>query len=519
MGIFSMFYLSQTQSQLRRARLEFGRLAMALGDERAEAGRLLLVRGRLWCAGLLLTLGSLPLAATVGSDEEHAVLLPECTAPGEHVHNATLNQHDRCECEWCKERARVDQPAYPCCGSSNNELWQTPWGWFEELAGIEQKRHAHFVRCLLIVLVFAYGAAFYANRDLSESEAERGEDDDMAEEILSLGGLGDESDMEDDEETSTYEPISNRVVMAIGAHISDRMVDLDALAGHTSARALLHHARSATGSISDGGGQAVVLPPKVYLAVHWEPGSQRVWQRLQHDISSEDWILATSETFMLFIRRTACPALFKLLPDLGEFVGPACGRQAGRVAFKKRSRGAILTTTLLAALEKVAVDGMDETLDWVVYVTVADRLPLAGYVLNADGVSPMAPLGLSGARLLDYFGQHLERSTYLILADVAVHQSLDCNQAQDARWPLYKKRARSDRTMRPAVVDLRADEMDQYDQYERASGWMKLKLSPSRRRELAAEAIDAHAVGVRSTLRESRLAGAGRFWTAPVRCI
>jgi|TARA_B110000093_G_scaffold125358_1_gene134180 hypothetical protein len=507
-------------------------------------------RGRMWRAHLLLALGSLPLAPAVGSAEKRVALLPLHGMP---VRNATLNQHDCCEWEWWEEHARVDQHAYPHCGSrakftSNSELWRAPWDWREERAGIEQKRHAQFARCseerklrapvkstsiiaytssgrpflfavFLTMVVFAYGAARYPDSsDFRDSDGEREEGDGMAEESVGDAPPGTEDDMEDHDDTSLYEPISGRVAMTVRAHNPDRMVDLDALAGHTTARALLRHSRSATGSISDGGGHAVVLPPKVYLAVQWHPGSQRVWQRLQHDMSKQDWILATCETFMLFIRRTACPALFRLLPELGEFVGPACGKQAGEVAFKKRSRGAIVTTVLLAALEKLAVDQMDDTLDWIVYVTLGDRLPLAGYVLNEDGFSPMAPLGLSGARLLDYFGQHSERYTYLILADIAVHQPLDCNQVNDVVWPLYKKRARSDRITRPAVVDLRADDMDQYDQYEKDGGWMKLKITPTRRSELAAEAIDAHAVGARSVLRESRLVGAGIFWNAPVRC-
>ena len=65
----------------------------------------------------------------------------------------------------------------------------------------------------------------------------------------------------------------------------------------------------------------------------------------------------------------------------------------GRVVFARRARGAIVTATLLAALAKVAVDELDETLGHVVYVTLADRLPLAGYALNEDGVSLLAPLG------------------------------------------------------------------------------------------------------------------------------
>jgi len=553
----------------------------------------------MWCAGLLLALGSLPLAATVGSVEERAVPPP---LHGEQVDNATLNQHDRCEWERCEGRARVDQHAYPHRGSSNNESWRTPWEWCEEHAGIEQPvqvdepklKHrmsrsqeqwrepsplspplppplslppspsssspstppwsparssltvpmpsrpprpslhlpamASFsiaftaagrpflFAVLLTVAVFAYGAARYADSDLGGSDGgECEEGDEMAEEPpAALEGLLDD-DMEDTNETSPNEPISKRVAMATGAHKSNRMVDLDALAGHTTARALLRHARSATASISDGGGQAIVLPPKVHLAVRWDPGSQRVWYRLQHNLSSEDWILATCETFMLFIRRNACTALFEVLPDLGEFVSPACGNQEGRVVCKKRSRGAISPAVLLGALEKLAVDELDETLGSVVFVSFGDRLPLAGYALNEDGVSPMAPLGLSGARALDYFGQHLEPSTYLILADVAVRQPHNCNTAGDVVWPLLKKRARSDRTMRPAVVNLRADEIDQYDQYGKDSGWLKIKLSPNRRRELAADAIDAYAVGARSVIRESRLAGAGEFWTGPVR--
>jgi hypothetical protein len=467
--------------------------------------------------GLLIVLSSKSLTVTVDSSAAPAVPMMMLHG-GELAGNATLNEQERYawEREWGLGRdhigrqAHIDRQVYRRCASSDNGGWLTPWEWCEEHAGFERQTSTNagspwLLGVLLTAVVLAYATAASTSDGGFGDCADRPEEMEGEEPAPRLPP--DAPTMEDECDTA-YEPRSPRVAMAAGLHASDRMVDLDGLAGRSTASAILDHVR--------GGGQAVTLPLKVYLATQWERGNQRVWRRLQHHIDSKDWILCTSETFTLFIRRAACPALLHLLPDFGEFVGPARGKQVGRVVFARRARGAIVTATLLAALAKVAVDELDETLGHVVYVTLADRLPLAGYALNEDGVSLLAPLGHLGERLLDYFGQHRDPATCLFFADVAAHVPLSSNEANDAWWPVHAKRSRADRITRPAVVNLGDSEIDQYNQHGLDGGWVKLRLSPRRRRELAEDAIDAHPVAARSELHKSRWHGAGIFWTGPV---
>jgi len=480
------------------------------------SGRLLaIVRGEMPCTGLLLVLGSRSLSAALSSSA--APVLPMITVD-ELRDNATVNGHERCAWEWelrleCGQvgrQAQIDRQAYPHCESSGDGLRLTPWGARSE----ERHTSATAGSCwllgvLLTAVVLAYAtAASTSDCDFGDS-AGRPEEVEGEEPAAPRVPPDDASAMDDGCETA-HEPRSPRVAMAAGLHATDMMVDLDAIAGQTSASALLAHVR--------GGGRAVTLPLKVYLATQWERGNQRLWCRLQHHVAKADWILCTTETCTLFIRRAACPALFELLPDLGEFVGPALGKMEGRVAFARRARGAILTSTLLAALAKVAVDELDERLGHVIYVTVADRLPLAGYALDEDGVSLLAPFGHTGADLLDYFGQHRDPATHLFFVDVAARVPLSSNAVNDAWWQLYRTRSPADRATRPAVVNLGASEIDQYDQHGRNGGSIKLRLSPRRRRQLAEDAIDAHALDARTELHKSRWHGAGFYWTAPV-CI
>jgi hypothetical protein len=217
---------------------------------------------------------------------------------------------------------------------------------------------------------------------------------------------------------------------------------------------------------------------------------------------------------MLFVKRAVCPLLMRELHDLGEFVQPAVGNAAGRVVFAKRKRGAIGTSILLAAIERAAMEGGDERLAEIVLVSVGDRLPLHNYPVP----SPMAPLGHTGRRLLDFFGQHPDESTYLMFADVAVHVPLSSDPLTgDTIWPLYAKLSAAERLLRPApVVNLASREMDQYNQYGMGAGWMKLRFSPNRRMQLAEAAIDSHAEAARDELWSSRRRGTGAFWDAAV---
>ena len=502
------------------------------------------VRSTMQCC-LFLVLGSLRLAATSGPVEKRAVPTPQATP---HVIQVELDERNLSMWEWCG--------VYP--GRTDHQrahfaLRNQEWRSSEECAIFDDGKEevgpmlhtedtpslwvriskqgracllpspppppstpqlSPFLLLLALLTIVAFaGGATYDLMDLTVFDEPAEETDDRA---------GDqppnqaEDDTEDTDGEPWLEPVSPKVDMTFCAHDPNRRVDLDAIAGQTTANALLQHERSATGPVSHGRGRAISLPHKVYLARLWERGAQRLWHRLQPHMDSDTWILCTSETYTLFVRRSVCPALMHQLPDLGEFVGPALGKQAGRVVFDKRARGAITLTTLLAALQKAASEAMDEQLEEVVFVSFADRLPLANYPLNEDGVSPEAPLGLTGARLLDFFGQHLDRSTCLFFADVAVHESLRFDENGDVVWSLLAKRSREERRGRKAVVDLGASEMDQYNQHGMSAGWMKLRLRPSRRRELAEDAIDAHTVETRSLLRDSRLSGSGIYWDAPV---
>ena len=477
------------------------------------SGRLLaIVRGEMLCAGLLLVLDIRSLSVAVSSSA--APVVPMIT--DELADNATVNGHERCAWEWelrleCGQvgrQAQIDRQAYPHCESSGDGLRLTPWGWSEERQTSATAGSCWLLGALLTAVVLAYATAG-STSDCDFGDCAGRPEEMEGEEPAAPRVPPDATAMDDGCETA-HEPRSPRVAMADGLQATDMMVDLDAIAGQTSASALLAHVR--------GGGRAVTLPLKVYLATKWERGNQRLWRRLQHHVAYKDWILCTSETFTLFIRRAACPALLELLPDLGEFVGCALGKLEGRVAFASRARGAILTSTLLAALAKVAVDELDERLGHLIYVTVADRLPLAGYALDEDGVSLLAPFGHVGADLLDYFGQHRDPDTHLFFVDVAARVPLSSNAVNDTWWQLYRKRSRADRATRPAVVNLGDSEIDQYDQHGRNGGSVKLRLSPRRRRELAEDAIDAHALDTRSELHKSRWHGAGFYWTAPV-CI
>ena len=469
------------------------------------------MRGEMPCTGLLLVLGSRLLSGAVSGPAASVMSVKElAVAAG----NATWNGLESCawerrlECHQVGRQAQIDRQAYPYCESIADGLRLGD----DPSAGFERQTAARAGSCWeLVVLLTAVVLAYDAAASSFDHDFGDGADSQHAmegEEPVGRRVPLDAAGMEDDSEIA-HEPISPRVAMADWHSSGTVMADLDAIAGQTSASALLAHVRS--------GGRAVTLPLKVYLATQWDRGNQRLWRRLQHHISSEDWILCTSETFTLFIRRAACPALLRLLPDLGEFVGPAGGKQVGRVAFARRARGAILTSTLLAALAQVAVDEFDERLGHVVYVTVGDRLPLAGYALDGDGVSLLAPFGHTGADLLDYFGQHQDPNTHLFFVDVAARVPLTRNAAGDAWWPLYRKRSRADRITRPAVVNLGDSEMDQYDQHGRDGGSIKARLSRVRRRVLAEDAIDAHTVDARSELHKSRWRGIGMYWTAPVR--
>ena len=395
----------------------------------------------------------------------------------------------------------------------------------------------YLLAALFAVAAARSGATAYTYSDLSDMEDSEPESPGAREDPHTPDG----AEPVDEHPLFGPEPeLSSRVDIGI-AHDPGRRVDLDALAGQTTAGDLLHQERSAVRSVSEGGGRQVfnalaithstphrltipyllphpvaqvVIPLKVYLATHWHPGSTRLWYRLQHHMAFATWILCTSESFMLFIKRDVVQLLMRKLYNLGEFVRPAEGHSVDKVVFAKRKRGPIGTHSLLAALEQVALEQGDESLQYVVYVTVGDRLPLHNYPLP----SPMAPLGHAGARLLDYFGQHPKSSTHLLFVDVAVHGPLYHDTATgDTTWPLFLKRSRAERLARPAAVNLYPSEMDQYNQHGMDGGWMKVRTAPWRRRQLAADAIDAHAPAARDELRTSRLDGSGPFWEDPVR--
>jgi len=219
---------------------------------------------------------------------------------------------------------------------------------------------------------------------------------------------------------------------------------------------------------------------------------------------------------MLFVKRDVCPLLRLELHNLGEFVQPAVGNAAGRVVFAKRKRGAITTATLLAAIGHAASEAANASLAEIVYITVGDRLPLYNYPPS----SPMAPLGHTGEGLLNYFGQHPEASTFLIFADLALHVPLRSDPLTgDAIWPLYARRTATERLTRPPpAVDLPSRDMDQYNQHGMDAGWMKLRLSPTRRAALVEAAIKAQEEeeAARDELWSSRQRGSGPFWEAAV---
>ena len=508
------------------------------------------------CARCFLVLGSLRQAATTGRVPECAVLVPT-------LHGHDVIQQDNFSSHWCNWESCIertdwedDQECVLKGGGARKEELRTFWKIAhidDEHAGRPVLRKEEELRAplppeppspapmpqsflqpssspplpplqlllyllvaLLTVVLAGADAVAHDPFDLSVFDEPAKEANDEACEAPPPGA----GNMDVDGDTELlYEPVSRRVGIALGAHDPNRRADLDGIAAKTTASVLLDHARSATRSVSHGGGQSIALPSKVYLARQWERGNERVWHRLQPHMESDSWILCTDPlSFMLFIRRSACPALMHQLPELGEFVGPALGKQAGRVVFAKRARGPITLATLLAALQKAADAAMDEQLEEVVYGSFSDRLPLANYPLNEDGWCPEAPLGHTGARLLDFFTQHPGLSTFLFFADVAVHQPLNSDPTTaDTVWSLFSKRSSEERRVRRAVVDLGAHEMDQYDQFGMAGGWMKFKIGPNRRRVLAEDAIDAHTVPARTVLRDSRLSGSGVYWEAPVR--
>lgn len=462
------------------------------------------------CAALFLVLDSLRLAAVIGPAEKRAVPVPTGTLVVQHG----LDGRNLSLREWCDGLTCSDGPhRIPTCALRIQE-----WRSFEECVGsdeaggIEELSPRFLLFALLSIMVLATGVVHeFMEHDAFDEPAEDAGDTWNAPPQAHAEGYSEDGDGD-----TAFEPVSRRVDMTSCLHNPNRPMDLDALAGQTTASALLQHERDATRPVSEGGGRCISLPHKVHLATRWELGAQRLWRRLQPHMASDTWILCTTETFTLFIRRSACPALMNQLPALGEFVGPAIGHQAGRVVFAKRARGAIALATLLAALREAAIQAMNERLEEVVFVTFGDRLPFANYPLDELGVSPEAPLGLSGARLLNYFGQHPDRSTGLFFADVAVHDTLGTDAAGNVVWALYSKRSREERRWREAVVDLGASEMDQYDQHGMSAGWLKVKVNPGKRHELAEDAIDAHTVATRSLLRDSRLAGSGVWWDAPV---
>ena len=267
----------------------------------------------------------------------------------------------------------------------------------------------------------------------------------------------------------TSEPIYREKVKLAGARFRKELrVDEDAIACRSHAKDILGVAKLSPWPIP--------LQADVYGAIRGL--DYRSIGRLKPHLDDWDqWVVATSETFNMLIRRDVKPLLQAKLPTLHEFV-QVSPQQI--LAFSKRARGTMVVQDILEYLKAIAIEEENEALGDVILFSVGKLRPFDGGQPSSFKLPEGQP-GLTGKLLFDFCtgrshtGMPTPR-TSLIWIDLGVRLPFDIDD-EDGKvsWPLWEKRSNANLRADPAVfsgrMKIKPCAMQGYDK----AGWVTVR--------------------------------------------